>query len=98
MAETDDEFERERERAIEDLQREEVLSFYVGTILDEDDGQAIEYRLRTKDVDPELRSNVNLTQAAMVLTVIAEEADASLMEVAEASVQRAKAEHLPQQV
>jgi hypothetical protein len=98
MAATDDEFNRERDRAIEELERDEVMSFYLGMILDEDDGQAIEYRLRTDDDDPQLRSNVNLIQVSMLLSVIADEANASLEEVAQASVERAKAENLPQQV
>lgn len=98
MAETDDRFDRERDRAIEELQREEVMSFYLGTILDEADGQAIEYRLRTDADDPQLRNNVNLIQVAMLLSVIADEADASLEEVAQAGVERAKAEQLPEQL
>jgi hypothetical protein len=98
MSDTNDQFESERERAIEDLERDTVLSFYVGTLLDEDGKQAIEYRLRTDSEDPQERSHANLTQVAMLLSVIADEANASLEEVAQASVERAKAENLPQQV
>lgn len=98
MSDTEDRFDRERNRAIEDLQRDTVLSFYIGMVLAETDGQAIEYQLQTDSNDPEILNNVNLVHLAMVLSVIAEDADASLEEVAEAGVERAKAENLPQQV
>ena len=98
MSGTDDEFDRERERAIEDLERDEVVSLYVGTILDEPDGQAIEYRLRTDSDDPRRRSDRNFVQLAMLMSAIADAADASLEEVAAAGVERAKAENLPEQV
>jgi hypothetical protein len=98
MTDRDEQFERERAQAIEDLQRDTVESFYVGTVLDEDDTRAIEYRLRTDDDDPRERNQANLLQAAMVLSVIADEADASLEEVAQASVERAKAQNLRQQM
>lgn len=98
MSDTEDRFDRERNRAIEDLQRDTVLSFYVGMVLDETDGQAIEYQLQTDSDDPQTLNNVNLVHLAMVLSVIAEDADATLEEVAEAAVERARAENLPQQV
>lgn len=98
MSDTEDRFDRERNRAIEDLQRNTVLSFYVGMVLDETDGQAIEYQLQTDSDDPQTLNNVNLVHLAMVLSVIAEDADATLEEVAEAAVERARAENLPQQV
>jgi hypothetical protein len=43
MTDRDEAFEHERAQAIEDLQRDTVQSFYVGTLLDEDGTQAIEY-------------------------------------------------------
>ncbi len=98
MSDTENRFDRERNRAIEDLQRNTVLSFYVGMVLDETDGQAIEYQLQTDSDDPQTLNNVNLVHLAMVLSVIAEDADATLEEVAEAAVERARAENLPQQV
>lgn len=98
MTDRDKQFERERAQAIEDLQRDTVESFYVGTVLDEDDARAIEYRLRTDADDPRERNQANLLQAAMVLSVIANEADASLEEVAQASIERAKAQNLRQQM
>jgi hypothetical protein len=98
MTDRDEQFERERVQAIEDLQRDTVESFYVGTVLDEDDTRAIEYRLRTDAADPRERNQANLLQAAMVLSVLADEADASLEEVAQASVERAKAQNLGQQM
>lgn len=98
MVNRDEQFENEREQAIKDLQRDTVLSFYVGTLLDEDGTQAIEYRLRTDSNDPQERNHANLLQVAMLLSVIADEANASLEDVAQASVERAKAENLPQQV
>lgn len=98
MVDRDEQFETAREQAIKDLQRDTVLSFYVGTLLDEDGTQAIEYRLRTDADDPQERNHANLLQVAMLLSVIADEANASLEDVAQASVERAKAENLPQQV
>jgi hypothetical protein len=98
MASTDDRFESERERAIEDLEREDVLSFYVGTLLDEGGTQAIEYRLRTDSEDPEELHNTNLIQVAMLLSVMAEQSNASLEEIAEAGVERARAGNLHQRV
>jgi hypothetical protein len=98
MTDRDEQFESERAQAIEDLQRDTVESFYVGTLLAEDDTRAIEYRLRTDADDPRERNQANLLQAAMVLSVIADEADASLEEVAQASVERAKAQNLRQQM
>ena len=98
MAGTNDRFEDERERAIEDLQRDDVMSFDLGTVLDEGETQAIEYRLRTDSDDPQLRHNANLIQIAMLLSVLADESDASLEEIAEAGVERAKAGGLHQRV
>lgn len=98
MSDTEDRFDRERNRAIENLQRDTVLSFYVGMVLDETDGQAIEYQLQTDSNDPQTLNNVNMVHLALVLSVIAEDANASLEEVADAAVERAKAENLPQQV
>jgi hypothetical protein len=98
MSDTPDRFEHERERAIEDLEREDVLSFYVGTLLDEGGSQAIEYRLRTDSEDPQELHNANLVQVAMLLSVMAEESNASLEEIAEAGVERARAGNLHQRV
>lgn len=98
MSDTDDRFERERERAIEELQRDDVLSFYLGMVLDEDGTQAIEYRLRTDSDDPRTRQGANLIQLAMMLSAMADEADASLEAVAEAGVERAKAGDFQRQV
>ncbi|PSQ24328.1 hypothetical protein BRD01_04375 [Halobacteriales archaeon QS_8_65_32] len=60
--------------------------------------RAIEYRLRTDADDPRMRHSANLVQVAMLLGVMADESDASLEEIAEAGVERAKAGGLHQRV
>ena len=67
MASTDDRFESERERAIEDLEREDVLSFYVGTLLDEGGTQAIEYRLRIDSEGSSTQFAPSVTNVSSIL-------------------------------
>lgn len=84
MATTDD-FEALREKAIEGLEDEDVVSLYVGLIHDE--GEDAYYF--ANDVDEDDLQEMAVTQLGMLTRVLATKSDLSVEEVAELAVEQA---------
>lgn len=84
MATTDD-FEALREKAIEGLENEDVISLYVGLI---HDTQQDAYYF-ANDVDEDDLQEMAVTQLGMLTRVLANKSDLSVEEVAELALEQA---------
>ncbi|MCH7662198.1 MAG: hypothetical protein IH933_17055 [Euryarchaeota archaeon] len=85
MAPTE-EFETLREKAIEDLHREEVVSFYLG-VINERDEDAYYF---ANDVEENELQGMAVTQLGMMTRVLADKSDLSVEEVADRARKRAE--------
>lgn len=90
-ADPSEEFDHARRRALEAVQGEDVESMYVGLVTA--DGHSQFYF--ANDVDESELREVAATQLGMLHLVLAEQSEATLEEVAELGVERAKDLDLP---
>ena len=81
-----DEFESLREKAIVDLHREGIVSFYLGVIHERDE----DAYYFANDVEEDDLQGMAVTQLGMMTRVLADKSDLSVEEVADRAQKRAE--------
>lgn len=79
-----------REDAVDELQQDSVVSFYLGLLHEKDGRKSAQYRISTEGEDPAIARNASSAHLGLLMRVLAEQTDMSLEEVASIGVERAR--------